>query len=69
MPKLEIETNDVRCTHGATVGPIDEEQVFYLTIPGPAADRRAADDRAGLLRAGGREDPPGRCPRPGPQSG
>lgn len=34
MPKLEIEANDVRCTHGATVGPIDEEQVFYLMSRG-----------------------------------
>src|SRR5450756_1162935 len=34
MPKLEIENNDVRCTHGATVGPIDEEQLFYLTSRG-----------------------------------
>jgi len=33
-PQLEIETNDVRCTHGATVGRIDEEQVFYLTSRG-----------------------------------
>ena len=42
MPKLEIEANDVRCTHGATVGPIDEEQVFYLTsrgLPRPVAER------------------------------
>ncbi len=42
MPKLEIEANDVRCTHGATVGPIDEEQVFYLTsrgLPRPIAER------------------------------
>jgi Fe-S cluster assembly protein SufD len=29
-PKLEIEADDVRCTHGATVGPIDAEQLFYL---------------------------------------
>lgn len=34
MPKLEIEANDVRCTHGATVGPIDPEQVFYLMARG-----------------------------------
>ncbi len=34
MPKLEIEANDVRCTHGATVGPIDEEQLFYLMARG-----------------------------------
>ncbi|MCI0475306.1 MAG: Fe-S cluster assembly protein SufD, partial [Anaerolineales bacterium] len=30
IPELEIEANDVRCTHGATVGPIDPEQIFYL---------------------------------------
>lgn len=29
IPELEIEANDVRCTHGATVGPIEEEQIFY----------------------------------------
>ncbi len=29
-PILEIEANDVRCTHGATVGPVDQEQLFYL---------------------------------------
>jgi len=42
IPELEIEANDVRCTHGATVGPIDEEQVFYLMargIPRPEAER------------------------------
>ncbi|MCS7003292.1 MAG: Fe-S cluster assembly protein SufD, partial [Dehalococcoidia bacterium] len=40
IPTLEIEANDVRCTHGATVGPIDEQQVFYLMargIPRPEA--------------------------------
>ncbi|GIW07081.1 MAG: Fe-S cluster assembly protein SufD [Dehalococcoidia bacterium] len=42
IPTLEIEANDVRCTHGATVGPIDDEQVFYLMargIPRPEAER------------------------------
>ena len=33
-PKLEIEADDVRCTHGATVGPIDDEQLFYLNSRG-----------------------------------
>jgi len=33
-PKLEIEADDVRCTHGATVGPIDAEQLFYLATRG-----------------------------------
>ena len=34
IPELEIEANDVRCTHGATVGPIDPEQIFYLQARG-----------------------------------
>lgn len=29
-PSLEILANDVRCTHGATVGPVSPEQVWYL---------------------------------------
>jgi Fe-S cluster assembly protein SufD len=34
-PKLEILNNDViRCTHGAAVGPVDEEMVFYLESRG-----------------------------------
>ncbi|HLX11913.1 MAG TPA: Fe-S cluster assembly protein SufD, partial [Bacteroidota bacterium] len=34
IPKLEIEANDVRCTHGATVGPINDDQLFYLMSRG-----------------------------------
>ena len=34
MPGLEIEADDVRCTHGATSGQIDEEEVFYLRSRG-----------------------------------
>ena len=41
IPSLEIEANDVRCTHGATVGQIDEEQRFYLMSRG--LDRHAAE--------------------------
>ena len=33
-PQLEIDANDVRCTHGATVGQIDEEAMFYLRSRG-----------------------------------
>lgn len=33
-PELEIKANEVRCTHGATMGMIDEEQVFYLMSRG-----------------------------------
>ncbi len=34
IPGLEIEANDVRCTHGATAGPVDDEMVFYLRSRG-----------------------------------
>jgi len=30
IPELEIMTEEVRCTHGATVGPLDREHLFYL---------------------------------------
>jgi Fe-S cluster assembly protein SufD len=34
IPGLEIEANDVRCTHAATIGRIDEGQLFYLMTRG-----------------------------------
>jgi len=34
IPSLEIEANEVRASHGATVGQIDEEQLFYLMTRG-----------------------------------
>lgn len=34
IPGLEIEANDVRCTHGATAGPVDPEMVYYLQARG-----------------------------------
>ena len=42
VPNLEIETNDVRCSHASTVGPIDPEQRFYIEsrgIPTQVAER------------------------------
>src|SRR3989344_6600679 len=33
-PKLEIEANDVKASHAATVGQVDEEQKFYLQSRG-----------------------------------
>jgi Fe-S cluster assembly protein SufD len=40
IPGLEIEANDVRCTHGATVGQVDSTQLFYLMARG--LDRASA---------------------------
>jgi Fe-S cluster assembly protein SufD len=42
IPNLEIEANDVQCSHASTVGPIDEEQLYYLEsrgIPPAEAER------------------------------
>ncbi|KAA5607076.1 Fe-S cluster assembly protein SufD [Roseospira marina] len=41
-PELEIYADDVKCSHGATVGELDENQLFYLMARGiPEADARA----------------------------
>jgi Fe-S cluster assembly protein SufD len=42
LPGLEIQANDVRCTHGATSSRIDPEQEFYLQSRGIA--KEAADE-------------------------
>ena len=34
IPGLEIMANDVRCTHGATLGQVDRDQLFYLMTRG-----------------------------------
>lgn len=34
IPELEIETDDVRASHAASVGRVDEEEVFYLQSRG-----------------------------------
>jgi 3,4-dihydroxy 2-butanone 4-phosphate synthase/GTP cyclohydrolase II len=34
VPNLEIEDNDVRCSHASAVGPVDESQLFYLESRG-----------------------------------
>jgi Fe-S cluster assembly protein SufD len=42
IPGLEILANDVRCTHAATIGQVDREELFYLMSRGlskPEAER------------------------------
>ena len=42
VPNLEIRNNDVRCSHASAVGPVDEEQRWYLEsrgVPTAAAER------------------------------
>jgi Fe-S cluster assembly protein SufD len=41
LPNLEIEADDVRCSHGATVGQLDREEMFYLMSRG--LSRREAE--------------------------
>ena len=59
VPNLDIKTNDVKCSHASTVGPIDDEQRFYLEsrgIPPEVAERLVVlgffDDVLGLLPVG-----------------
>jgi Fe-S cluster assembly protein SufD len=60
VPNLDIRTNDVKCSHASTVGPIDEEQRFYLEsrgIPPQVAERLVVlgffDDVLAALPVGG----------------
>ena len=60
VPNLEIETNDVRCSHASTIGPIDDEQRFYLEsrgVPPEVAERLVVlgffDEVLAQLPAGG----------------
>ena len=46
IPGLEIKANDVRCTHGATISPVDRQLLFYLMsrgLPRPQAERLIVD--------------------------
>jgi len=46
IPGLEIEANDVRCTHAAAVAQVDPEQLYYLRtrgMPEPQAKRLIVD--------------------------
>ncbi|HVM02801.1 MAG TPA: Fe-S cluster assembly protein SufD [Acidimicrobiales bacterium] len=38
VPNLEIEENDVRCAHASAVGPVDEDQLYYLEARGVPPD-------------------------------
>ena len=42
VPNLEIENNDVHCSHASAIGPVDEDQRFYLEsrgVPPQVAER------------------------------
>ncbi|HLX77557.1 MAG TPA: Fe-S cluster assembly protein SufD [Acidimicrobiales bacterium] len=60
VPNLDIEENDVRCSHASAVGPIDREQRYYVEsrgVPPPVAER--------LILLGFFEDLLLRAPEPG----
>ena len=50
-PQLEIFADDVKCSHGATVGQLEDEELFYLASRGLSADKARA-----LLTYGFAED-------------
>jgi len=51
-PGLEIHTNDVKCSHGVTVGEIDTEQVFYLKSRGISESEARQLIAKGFLESG-----------------
>ena len=56
IPGLEIEANDVRCTHGATAGRVDEDMIFYAQARGDSRRDRHPTDRRGVFRQRVRPD-------------
>ena len=50
VPNLEIEADDVKCSHASTVGPIDDDQLYYLATRGVPPDGGRAPHRARVLR-------------------
>ena len=64
VPNLEILNNDVRCSHASAVGPVDEEQRFYLESRGRPARRGGTADRHRVLRGDPERAPGHRGHRP-----
>jgi Fe-S cluster assembly protein SufD len=51
-PELQIYADDVKCSHGATIGTLDDAQLFYLRSRGiPEAEARSLLIRAFLDEA------------------
>ncbi len=60
LPSLEIEADDVRCSHGATIGQVEDGQLFYLMSRGLTRDQAER-----LLVLGFFEEVIGRIPMEG----
>ena len=56
-PQLEIYADDVKCTHGATIGQLNEESIFYLRARGIGAETGPADVDPCLCRRNYRARP------------
>ena len=50
VPNLDILENDVRCSHASTVGPVDEDQRYYIESRGVAPEMAEGLIVRGLLR-------------------
>jgi Fe-S cluster assembly protein SufD len=50
IPKLEILTDDVKCSHGSTVGRLSEEELFYATARGIPRSRARDLVAEGFIR-------------------
>jgi Fe-S cluster assembly protein SufD len=51
-PQLEIYADDVKCTHGATIGQLDDEAIYYLRtrgVPKAVAQRMLVHAFAGEI--------------------
>lgn len=51
IPNLEIEADDVKCTHAATVGNIGDEEIFYLMSRGIGEEKAKTLIAEGFLQA------------------
>lgn len=60
IPRLEIRTDDVRCSHGVTAGHIDDDERFYLQARGVEPE-----DADRLIVRGFMQDALDRCPHEG----
>lgn len=49
-PELEIEANNVKASHGASVGPVDREQILYLMSRGLSSDKAKEEIVNGWLK-------------------
>ena len=48
-PELEIEANNVRASHGASIGPVNVEQILYLMSRGMSEERAINEIVGGFL--------------------